>query len=119
MRTLGGGGFDELFDLVRNSSGGYALSGTSNSFGTGSTELILATLSSEFGYCGGLIYEDSTINIVDVTSHSDMLQTDSSFQFGLSTTTFTVHSVTPANSDFMTQLTDNNGKQMCDLVGAA
>ena len=82
-------------------------------------DYFLSTLQADFSYCGDLIYEEAALGVIDVTSHSDLLDLDPNFSQSLSSTAFTIHSVSSTYSDFSTDFTATDGKQLCSLVGEA
>ena len=103
-KTLGGDYFDEIFDIKASQSGGYALSGATLSGGVNSHDFVLLTLSSDFSYCGNLVFEEVTFIITDFTHHPDLIALDPDFQSAIDSISLTVHSVAITHSDLVPSL---------------
>ena len=51
--------------------------------------------------------------MTSVTTHTDIVNIDPNFQEYVNSTPLTMNTETPPTSDFITDLTSLNGKQMC------
>ena len=94
------------------------MSGYTNGYGAGDYEFMLLTLSEEFETCGSLIEHVIALQILDVTSHANVVFQNIAFTEDFSySASIPYNTVTPTVSDTMLQISSQIGKEICTLVG--